>query len=60
VTGTLGIAGCSGVFEWLPWVIPEGRRRSAPTLLQRLSFHLREAGPDPSDALFEAALQRAL
>jgi len=48
------------VLEWLPWVIPEGRRRSAPTLLQRLSFHLREAGPDPSDALFEAALQRAL
>jgi hypothetical protein len=41
-----------------------GNTRRAPekraTLLQRLSFHLREAGPDPSDALFEAALQRAL
>jgi hypothetical protein len=30
------------------------------TFLQHLSFHLREAGSDFSDAQFEIALQRAL
>jgi hypothetical protein len=36
---------------------PLGPRNRA-TFLQRLSFDLREAGPDPSDAQFEIALQR--